>query len=158
MSPRRDSTPRVALTSGTRCDSCGEGGTTIFLTTHYMDEADALCDRIAIIDHGKIVAEGTPHALKAEIAGDLVLIGVGDRSDAALALLRNQPFIREAPDRGPANGHIRLYVDRGETAMPAILRLLDGADLSLETIALARPSLDDVFLHKTGTSLREVAG
>jgi len=136
----------------------GEGGTTIFLTTHYMDEADALCDRIAVIDHGKIVAEGTPHALKAEIAGDLVLIGVGDRSDAALALLRDQPFTREVPDSVPTNGHIRLYVDRGETAMPAILRLLDGAGLSLETIALARPSLDDVFLRKTGRSLREVVG
>ena len=127
-----------------------EGGTTIFLTTHYMDEADALCDRIAIIDQGKIVAEGTPQALKAEIAGDLVVIGVGDRSETALALLRDKPFTREVPDRIPANGRISLYVDRGETAMPAILRLLDGAGLSLETIALARPSLDDVFLHKTG--------
>ena len=135
-----------------------EGGTTIFLTTHYMDEADALCDRIAIIDQGKIVAEGTPQTLKAEIAGDLVVIGVGDRSEAALALLRDKPFTREVPDRIPANGRISLYVDRGETAMPAILRLLDGAGLSLETIALARPSLDDVFLHKTGRSLREVAG
>jgi len=135
-----------------------EGGTTIFLTTHYMDEADALCDRIAIIDQGKIVAEGTPQALKAEIAGDLVVIGVGDRSETALALLRDKPFTREVPDRIPANGRISLYVDRGETAMPAILRLLDGAGLSLETIALARPSLDDVFLHKTGRSLREVAG
>jgi len=135
-----------------------EGGTTIFLTTHYMDEADALCDRIAIIDQGKIVAEGTPQTLKAEIAGDLVVIGVGDRSEAALALLRDKPFTREVPDRIPANGRISLYVDRGETAMPAILRLLDGAGLSLETIALARPSLDDVFLHKTGRSLHEVAG
>jgi len=135
-----------------------EGGTTIFLTTHYMDEADALCDQIAIIDQGKIVAEGTPQALKAEIAGDLVVIGVGDRSEAALALLRDKPFTREVPDRIPANGRISLYVDRGETAMPAILRLLDGAGLSLETIALARPSLDDVFLQKTGRSLREVAG
>jgi len=135
-----------------------DGGTTIFLTTHYMDEADALCDRIAIIDHGKVVAEGTPQALKAEIAGDLVLIGIGGRSDTALALLRDKPFIKELPDCVPANGHIRLHVDRGETAMPAILRLLDGAGLNLETIALARPSLDDVFLHKTGRSLREVAG
>ena len=134
-----------------------EGGTTIFLTTHYMDEADTLCDRISIIDHGKIVAEGTPHELKAEIAGDLVVIGVGDRTGAALALLRDKPFVRELPDGAHASDRIRLYVDRGETAMPAILRLLDGAGLSPETIALARPSLDDVFLQKTGRSLREVA-
>jgi ABC-2 type transport system ATP-binding protein len=133
-----------------------DAGTTIFLTTHYMDEADALCDRIAIIDHGRIVAEGTPEALKAEIAGDLVLIGVGDRRDAALALLRDKPFVRELPSVTPS-GPLRLYVDRGETAMPAILRLLDGAGLNLETLSLARPSLDDVFLHKTGRSLREVA-
>ncbi len=134
-----------------------EGGTTIFLTTHYLDEADALCDRIAIIDRGAIVAEGTPESLKAEIAGDLVTIGVGDRSAAALTVLRGKPFVREIPDSAPVSGQIRLYVDRGETAMPAILRLLDGIGLELETISLARPSLDDVFLRKTGRSLREVA-
>jgi ABC-2 type transport system ATP-binding protein len=134
-----------------------DGGTTIFLTTHYLDEADALCDRIAIIDHGTIVAEGTPDSLKAEIAGDLVTIGIRDRGEAALMLLRGKPFVREIPDSAPVSGQIRLYVDRGETAMPAILRLLDGIGLELETISLARPSLDDVFLRKTGRSLREVA-
>ena len=132
-------------------------GTTVFLTTHYMDEADALCDRIAIIDHGRIVAEGVPHALKAEIAGDLVIMSAGDRNAEALALLRNQPFIQEVLDADRADGQIRLYVERGETAMPAILRLLDGAGLNLEAVALTRPSLDDVFLRKTGRSLREVA-
>jgi len=134
-----------------------EGGTTIFVTTHYMDEADALCDRIAIIDHGKIVAEGTPYALKAEVAGDLVLIGIGEGGDRALALLRDKPFIKEVPDQAALNGQIRLYVDRGESAMPAILRLLDGAGLPLETISLARPSLDDVFLRNTGRLLQEAA-
>jgi len=123
----------------------------------YMDEADALCDRIAIIDHGQIAAWGTPSELKAEIAGDLVIIDVGDRSEAALALLRDKPFVRKLPAGASASGPVRLYVDKGETAMPAILRLLDGAGLGLETISLARPSLDDVFLHKTGRSLREVA-
>ena len=134
-----------------------EGGTTIFLTTHYMDEADTLCDRIAIIDQGKIAAEGTPSALKAEVDGDLILLGVGDCSDAALDLLQDKPFVRRAPERERANGQIRLYVDRGESAMPAILRLLDGAGIGLETLALARPTLDDVFLNQTGRSLREVA-
>jgi ABC-2 type transport system ATP-binding protein len=134
-----------------------DGGTTIFLTTHYLDEADALCDRIAIIDHGTIVAEGTPDSLKAEIAGDLVTIGIRDRGEAALMLLRGKPFVREIPDSAPIGGQIRLYVERGEAAVPAILRLLDGAGLDLVTISLARPSLDDVFLRKTGRSLREVA-
>lgn len=71
---------------------------------------------------------------------------------AALELLAGQPFVREA---SAEDGSLRLAVDHGEAAMPAILRLLDGAGLQLETISLSRPSLDDVFLRKTGRSLRE---
>ena len=129
-------------------------GTTVFLTTHYLDEADALCDRIAIIDHGKIVAEGTPEELKREVAGDLVTVSVTGAHQSALDLLKGQPFVREATTE---DGLIRLYVDRGETAMPSILRLLDSAGMQLLTIGLQRPSLDDVFLRKTGRSLRETA-
>jgi ABC-2 type transport system ATP-binding protein len=130
-------------------------GTTVFLTTHYLDEADALCDRLAIIDHGKIVAEGSPDELKRQVAGDVVTVGVGGHQEEALKLFVSQPFVREAGAED--DGTIRLYVDRGETAMPAILRLLDGAGLELQTITLTRPSLDDVFLRQTGRSLREVA-
>ena len=131
-----------------------EGGTTVFLTTHYLDEADALCDHLAIIDHGRIVAEGTPEELKRQVAGDVVALGVKGDQQTALELLREQPFVREATAE---DGAVRLYVDRGETAMPAILRLLDGAGLVLQTISLSRPSLDDVFLRQTGRSLREQA-
>ncbi len=131
-----------------------DGGTTVFLTTHYLEEADALCNRLAIIDHGKIVAEGTPDELKRQIAGDAVTLSVAGDPQAALALLAAQPFVR---DSSAEQGLLRLYVDRGETAMPAILRLLDGAGLELQTIALTRPSLDDVFLRQTGRSLREQA-
>ena len=129
-------------------------GTTVFLTTHYLDEADALCDRIAIIDHGKIVTLGSPEELKREVAGDLVTLSVVGNQQAALELLRGQPFVREATTE---EGIVRLYVDRGEVAMPAILRLLDSAGMHLVTIGLQRPSLDDVFLRKTGRSLREAA-
>ncbi|MGH2469296.1 MAG: ATP-binding cassette domain-containing protein [Chloroflexota bacterium] len=129
-------------------------GTTVFLTTHYLEEADALCDRLAIIDHGLIVAEGTPDELKHEIAGDVVTVGVSGDPAAALATLSQQPFVR---DSGIEDGALRLYVDRGETAMPAILRLLDGSGQELKTITLNRPSLDDVFLRKTGRSLRDEA-
>jgi ABC-2 type transport system ATP-binding protein len=129
-------------------------GTTVFLTTHYLDEADALCDRVAIIDYGKIVAEGTPEELKRAVAGDVVTLAVAGPLEAAADLLRGQPYVREATIE---EGSIRLYVDRGEVAMPAILRQLDGAGLQLLTIGLHRPSLDDVFLRKTGRSLREVA-
>jgi ABC-2 type transport system ATP-binding protein len=130
-----------------------DAGMTIFLTTHYLEEADALCDRLAIIDHGLIVAEGSPDALKREVAGDLVTRGVGDKAaDAVLALARAQAFVREA---SRDDGAVRLYVEHGETAVPHLLRLLDGAGLAPNTIAMARPSLDDVFLRKTGRSLRE---
>jgi len=131
-----------------------ERGTTVFLTTHYLDEADALCDRIAIIDYGKIVAEGTPEELKRAVAGDVVTLAVAGDQQRALDVLNDQPFVREAK---LDEGSVLLYVDLGEVAMPSILRLLDGAGLTLVTIGLHRPSLDDVFLRQTGRSLRETA-
>ncbi len=129
-------------------------GTTVFLTTHYLDEADALCNRIAIIDYGKIVAEGTPEELKRAVAGDVVTLSVAGDQQLALDLLQGQGFVRESRIE---EGFVLLYVDRGEVAMPAILRLLDAAGLQLVTIGLHRPSLDDVFLRQTGRSLRETA-
>jgi ABC-2 type transport system ATP-binding protein len=129
-------------------------GTTVFLTTHYLDEADALCDRVAIIDYGKIVAEGTPEELKRAIAGDVVTFSVAGEQQGALDLVKDQPFVREARVE---HGSVQLYVERGEVAMPAILRLLDTANLQLLTVELHRPSLDDVFLRQTGRSLRETA-
>jgi ABC-2 type transport system ATP-binding protein len=129
-------------------------GTTVFLTTHYLEEADALCDRIAIIDHGKIVALGTPDALKRQVAGDVVVVGTDDASERVLQLLRAQAFVREAT---AGDGVVRLYVDRGETAMPQILRVLDAQGIPLASLSLNRPSLDDVFLRQTGRSLRDAA-
>jgi ABC-2 type transport system ATP-binding protein len=130
-------------------------GMTVFLTTHYLEEADALCDRLAIIDHGKIVAEGTPEQLKREIAGDVITLGVAADAPRAQALLEAEPFVRQASVEGDT---LRLYVDRGESAMPAVLRLLDSQGFDLLTIALSRPSLDDVFLQQTGHSLRDSDG
>jgi ABC-2 type transport system ATP-binding protein len=131
-----------------------QSGTTVFLTTHYLEEADALCDRIAIIDHGRIVAEGTPEELKRQIAGDIILVGTDGPTDKARDLLKGQDFIRELDEE---DGALRLYVERGETAMPQIIRLLDGAGITLSSLSLHRPSLDDVFFRKTGRSLRETA-
>ncbi len=129
-------------------------GTTVFLTTHYLEEADALCDRLAIIDHGLIVAEGTPIELKRAIAGDVVTFGLNGSSEAAVAVLRAAPRVREAE---LADGLVRLYVEDGESALPDLLRTLDGAGLSPASISLHRPSLDDVFLRQTGRSLRDEA-
>ncbi|QSB17075.1 ATP-binding cassette domain-containing protein [Natronosporangium hydrolyticum] len=128
-------------------------GMTVFITTHYLEEADALCDRIAIIDHGEVVAQGTPAELKREISGDVVTVGVrGDHVAAAAQALDAAPYVRqlESLDDG-----LRLYVAEGATAVPQIMRALDGAMVPLQTVEVHRPSLDDVFLAKTGRSLRE---
>jgi ABC-2 type transport system ATP-binding protein len=129
-------------------------GMTIFITTHYLDEADALCDRIAIIDHGLIVAEGTPVELKREISGEVVTVGLTDSATPQAAeVLDTQPYVHKLETLD--EGGVRLSVDDGATAIPQILRTLDGAGLVLSSIELHRPSLDDVFLTKTGRSLRE---
>jgi ABC-2 type transport system ATP-binding protein len=133
-----------------------EAGTTVFLTTHYLEEADALCDRLAIIDHGRIVAEGTSDELKRRVAGDVVTIGVASDPATVLDILGAMPFVREA-SQDAERALVRLYVDRGETALPQVLRSLDGAGLAPTSIALNKPSLDDVFLRQTGRSLREEA-
>ena len=131
-----------------------DGGTSVFLTTHYLEEADALCDRLAIIDNGRIVAEGSPSQLKREIAGDVLTIGVDGDCDRVIELMAAQSFVREA---GLEDGLVRLYVDKGDEAVPSVLRILDSHGLAPTTMNLHRPSLDDVFLKKTGRSLRESA-
>jgi ABC-2 type transport system ATP-binding protein len=124
-------------------------GMTVFITTHYLDEADALCDRISIMDHGEIVASGTPAELKREISGDVVRVGLpaGALTAAAQAL---SSYKLETYDEG-----VRLFVEDGAVAIPQILRALDTAGVPLGAVELHRPSLDDVFLTKTGRSLRE---
>ena len=129
-----------------------DAGTTVFLTTHYLEEADALADRLAIIDHGLIVAEGTADELKRQVAGDVVTIGIDGDIEHILETVRGQAFVREASSEDEL---IRLYVDQGDTAVPQLIRVLDGAGLRARTISLARPSLDDVFLRQTGRSLRD---
>ncbi|GAA2189336.1 ATP-binding cassette domain-containing protein [Micromonospora lupini] len=129
-------------------------GMTVFITTHYLDEADALCDRIAIMDNGEVVAEGTPTELKREISGDVVLVGLDlAATPQAAKLLDGEPYVNKLETAD--EGGLRLYVDEGATAIPQVLRRLDHAGLELRSIELHRPSLDDVFLTKTGRSLRE---
>ncbi|SIN33496.1 ATP-binding cassette domain-containing protein [Micromonospora cremea] len=129
-------------------------GMTVFITTHYLDEADALCDRIAIMDNGEVVAEGTPTELKREISGDVVLVGLDlAATPQAAQALDGEPYVNKLETAD--EGGLRLYVDEGATAIPQVLRRLDQAGLDLRSIELHRPSLDDVFLTKTGRSLRE---
>jgi ABC-2 type transport system ATP-binding protein len=129
-----------------------ELGTTVFLTTHYLDEADALCDRLFVIDHGVTVAEGTPDELKRRVSGDVVTLRVNGPAEPARSLLAAAPIVREV---AVADDALRLTVERGEEALPALLRVLDGAGITMSAISLSRPTLDDVFLTLTGRSLRD---
>jgi ABC-2 type transport system ATP-binding protein len=126
-------------------------GGTILLTTHYLEEADALCDRILIIDAGKIVASGTPTELKRRISGDLVTFEVDDVARAA-ELLRGW---KEARDVTTVERGLRITVDRGETQALPLMRALDEAGVKVGALHIAHPSLDDVFLTLTGRSLRD---
>jgi ABC-2 type transport system ATP-binding protein len=127
-------------------------GTTIFLTTHYLEEADALCDRVLVIDNGKIIAEGVPDELKRQISGDVVTLSVGGDSARAKTILADYPGVREI---SLDNKAIRMTVEHGEEALPGMLRALDAEGITLASIQLARPTLDDVFLTLTGRSLRD---
>jgi ABC-2 type transport system ATP-binding protein len=132
-----------------------DAGTTIFLTTHYLEEADVLSDRLAIMDNGKIVAEGTPRELKAQIAGDAIVvrprIDVLDL-ESVRALLAAQPFVLDAHVEDDA---VRLYVNDGTQALSQLFALLERERVVVEAVSLSQPSLDDVFLLQTGRSLRD---
>ncbi|MFJ9695985.1 ATP-binding cassette domain-containing protein [Kitasatospora sp. NPDC101183] len=131
-------------------------GMTVVVTTHYLDEADALCDRVSIVDHGEVVAEGTPEALKREISGDVVLLGLepgGGVAERAAEVLRPQPYLHRLEPDGEEG--LRLYLEDGAAAIPLLLRALDAAGVRPGTVRLQRPSLDDVFLARTGRSLQQ---
>ena len=133
-----------------------ERGMTVFLTTHYLDEADALCDRILVIDHGRIVAADTPDALKRQVSGDLVELTVVDPAridDARAALAAADP--EGAPEVDGARVRARVRGIAGK--LPALIRRLDEDGIALDGVEVRRPTLDDVFLTVTGRSLREDA-
>jgi ABC-2 type transport system ATP-binding protein len=127
-------------------------GTTVFLTTHYLEEADALCDRVLVIDNGKIIAEGVPDELKRQISGDVVTLSVTAGTATAERTMAGYPGVRDISVDGKA---IRMTVEHGEHALPGMLRALDAEGITMESIQLARPTLDDVFLTLTGRSLRD---
>jgi ABC-2 type transport system ATP-binding protein len=131
-----------------------ERGTTVFLTTHYLDEADALCDRILVIDHGSIVAEGTPDELKSRVGGDVLTVTVEHPGQAE----RVAALVGALPGAEPpqvAGTRVIGRVPQGGSALVRLVRELDAADLAVAGIESRRPSLDDVFLSLTGRSLRE---
>jgi len=126
-----------------------EDGVTVFLTTQYLEEADVLADRVGIIDHGRIVAEGTPEALKAQIGRPSVEAVPADPSDrdALAGVLSRFGAVVPSPP-----GHAAVRLDSAEDLV-AVVRALDAADLRVADLQLHQPSLDDVFLAKTGRKL-----
>jgi ABC-2 type transport system ATP-binding protein len=127
-----------------------DDGMTVFLTTQYLEEADVLAGRIGIIDHGHIVAEGTPAQLKAEIGGPSVEVTPAEPGEAGrLAELLSA----SGEMRRNGNGSVTVQLPGGESELAEIVRILDRADLRVETLQLHQPSLDDVFLAKTGRKL-----
>jgi ABC-2 type transport system ATP-binding protein len=133
-----------------------ERGITVFLTTHYLDEADSLCDTICIMDHGTVVAEGTALELKRQISGDIIEVGMNTvYFEKARALLESRTDINEIMTM---ENSIKLYIDAGEKALPEILPLFVEAKIPITTIEMSRPSLDEVFLKKTGHQLERDQG
>ncbi len=133
-----------------------DAGVTIVLTTHYLEEADALADRILVMDDGRVVADDTPEALKARLAGDVVTLTVDDPSEADMAHAAR--LAREASSTRSVvtgSGDLLVTVDKGATAIAPLLRAMDAARVNLTSINVSRPTLDDVFLILTGRSLRE---
>jgi ABC-2 type transport system ATP-binding protein len=129
-------------------------GMTVFLTTQYLEEADVLADRVGIIDHGKIVAEGTPSQLKAEIGSPSVEVSPVDVSaDGRLAELLS----RFGASARNGRGSVTVQLPGGEAQLAEIIRALDQADLRVASLQLHQPSLDDVFLAKTGRKLEGTA-
>ena len=129
-----------------------KSGMTVLLTTHYLDEADKLCDRIAIIDLGKIVGIGTPKELKSQISGESIRIEVDCDPHAVVDLFKGKPFVKETRTD---HHHIYLTVDKGSTALPKIFEELNAQKITAKSITVHKPSLDDVFLKLTGKSLRD---
>jgi ABC-2 type transport system ATP-binding protein len=126
-----------------------DDGLTILLTTHYLEEADRLASRVAIVDRGHIVTEGTPDELKGQLHGDAVHIDLADHTERGrlLAVLERVPAVREIRMDG---NHVSARADEGAAALPAVLAALDDAGVPVRAATVARPSLDDVYLRHAG--------
>ncbi|WP_432144421.1 ATP-binding cassette domain-containing protein [Streptomyces sp. bgisy084] len=127
---------------------------TVLLTTHYLDEADHLADRLAIVDHGTVVAAGTPEELKSELRGDAVQVELVEGDSRARAVLERVPELREITVDGCT---VRGRTDDGARALPPVLAALEEAGIGVTSATLSRPSLDDVYLRHTGRSLTAAA-
>ncbi|NLN48868.1 MAG: ATP-binding cassette domain-containing protein [Clostridiales bacterium] len=137
-----------------------DDGMAVFLTTHYLEEADELANNLAIMDHGKIVAKGTPQELKRQISGDVIIVKPKCKKtdlEKLLSLLNAQEpidktLIKESLIKDES---IYIYVDNGSFALPIILDMFKEQEIVIDNISLSQPSLDDVFLKQTGRTLQD---
>lgn len=129
-----------------------EEGVTIILTTHYMEEADYLAGRVAIIDRGRVVAMGAPSGLKDVLGGDTITLELIGDSGAFIGLLQGIPWVKGAKE---LDGEVSVTVEMGERRVPELVSLAHGHGITVSSVLLRKPSLEDVFIHFTGRSIRE---
>ena len=131
-----------------------EHDTTIVLTTHYLDEADAIAERVIIVDHGTLIADDSPARLKADHAGDRIVLRFDREDDARRAVADSLGLVTRA-DVEQTAGTVTISADGGTHVVPKLMRRLDEVGVTVTSVEVARPTLDDVFLNLTGRSLRE---
>ena len=129
-----------------------EYGMTLFMTTHYLEEADALCDRIAIIDHGKIIVTGTPSKLKDSLGGDIITISIKENADVT-AIILGVENVKEVKKQ---NGLYRIKAEYGEVAAPLIIEALRKKGYTVTKLSLTEPTLNEVYLEYTGRAMRDM--
>ncbi|MEM3783997.1 MAG: ATP-binding cassette domain-containing protein [Candidatus Bathyarchaeia archaeon] len=129
-----------------------EYGMTLFMTTHYLEEADALCDRIAIIDHGKIVVTGAPSELKDSLGGDIITISIKENVDVN-DIIRSVEHVKEVRNE---NGVYRIKAEAGEITAPLIIEALRKKGYTVTRLSLTEPTLNEVYLEYTGRSMRDI--
>lgn len=129
-----------------------EGDVTIILTTHYMEEADYLCERVAIMDHGKFVALDTPAKLKDILGGDVVTLEVEENIDSLIIQMESLDWVKTLTKH---DHNLSLTMEKGERRIPGIISLANKNGVNVTSVHLRKPSLEDVFLHFTGRTMRE---
>lgn len=147
--------PRGRLTMWAIIRELAQTGTTVFLTTQYLEEADHLAQQVAVIDQGRVIAKGTADELKAQIGGERLELTLAPGSDLNVALAALRPYRSGEAQMDAAQRHLAVPVTQGAERLAAMVRDLDAAHVALDDLALRRPTLDDVFLTLTGHAASE---